>query len=203
MGFRQEVERFKDWVKRSLQETAEWELEYPNWPQFEESFFAFLNETDRASWDTQAWDDVLYAVARDNECEKFIDRISEDVPTLTGLAQRAIESDEPQAKWQIAEYLGQSADLEVAEPLLLSLADDPDEYVRRRSLSALSILGSNETEKLAISAWETGELYQRIGALNALNNIGSNRLEHFLNLADQDGRDYLKANVVKIRDQHL
>lgn len=203
MEFKQEIERFKDWASRSLHETAEWELHYPDWLRFEASFFAFLNETDSAAWDPQAWDDVLYAVARDNECENFIDKVSEDMAVLMGLAHRAIKSDETQAKWQIAEALGRLVELEIAEPILLSFADDTDEYVKRRALHALSILGSQETEKLAAKAWASGQLYQRIGALHALSNISSSQLEHFLNLAERDGRDHLKANVDRIRTLHL
>ncbi|MFC4217202.1 HEAT repeat domain-containing protein [Pseudophaeobacter arcticus] len=199
MEFQHEIKRFKDWASRSLHETAEWELQYPDWPRFEVSFFAFLNETDSTNWDRQTWDDVLYAVARDNECENFIDKISEDVPVLVSLAQKAVKSDETQAKWQIAEYLGCVAELEVAEPLLLSFVKDSDEYVRRRALNALSVIGSQETEKLAVLAWESGQLYQRIGALHALSNIGSSQLVHFLKLAEQDGRHHLMTNVSKLR----
>lgn len=198
MAFKHEIERFKEYASCSFHGSAEWELEYPDWPRFEASLFAFLNETDSATWD-----DVLYAVARDNECENFIDRISEDTAVLISLAHRAIKSDETQAKWQIAEYLGRLVELEIAEPILRSLADDADEYVRRRALHALSILGSQETEKLAAKAWASGQLYQRIGALHALSNIGSSQLEHFLNLAEKDGRNHLKTNVVQIRALHL
>ncbi|MDG1769220.1 MAG: HEAT repeat domain-containing protein [Yoonia sp.] len=77
--------------------------------------------------------------------------------------------------------------------------DDADEYVRRRSLMALSVLGSKETERLAILAWETGRLYPRIEALHALSKIGSPKLEHFLGLVKQDGRAHLLANASELQ----
>jgi HEAT repeat protein len=201
MEFCREVARFKDWSIRSSHSSAEWELEYPDWSRFESSFLAFINKVDCANWEPHEWDDVLYAVARDNECEKFIDIIAEDVSVLISLAQKAVRSDETQAKWQIAERLGRRAELEVAEPILLSFAGDADEYVRRRALYALSIFGSREVENLAVLAWDSGLLYQRIGALHALSNIGSSQLEHFLKLAEQDGRKHLIANASVLRSR--
>ncbi|UWQ44971.1 HEAT repeat domain-containing protein [Leisingera aquaemixtae] len=199
MIFRKEIKRFRDWASRVKHHSAEWELEYPDWPRFEAAVFSFLNETDSAKWEAQDWHDLLYAVARDNECEKFIERISEDQSLLKKFVFEAMKSDESEAKWQVAEYLGQIGDLEFAEPILLFFVEDADEYVRRRSLTALSVLGSKETERLAILAWETGRLYPRIRALHALNKIGSPRLEHLLELAKQDGRVHLLANASKLQ----
>lgn len=195
MIFRNEIKRFRDWASRVRHHSAEWELEYPDWPCFEAAVFSFLNETDSAKWEAQDWHDLLYAVARDNECETIIERISEDQSLLRKFALEAMKSDESDAKWQVAESLGRLGDLEFAEPILLLFADDSDEYVRRRSLTAL---GSKETERLAILAWETGRLYPRIGALHALSKIGSPRLEQFLELAKQDARAHLLANASEL-----
>lgn len=194
MIFRNEIKRFREWASRVRHHSAEWELEYPDWPRFEVAVFSFLNETDSAKWETQDRHDLLYAVARDNECEKFIERISEDQSLLNKFAFEAMKSDE-----RDAECLGRVGDLELAEPILQLFVDDADEYVRRRSLTALSVLGSKETERLAVLAWETGRLYPRIGALHALSKIGSPRLEHFLELAKQDGRAHLLANASELQ----
>jgi hypothetical protein len=199
MIFRNEIKRFRDWASRVRHHSAEWELEYPDWLRFEAAVFSFLNETDSAKWEVQDWHDLLYAVARDNECENFIERISEDQSLLKKFAFEAMKSDERDAKWPVVERLGQLRDLGFAEPLLLHFVNDADEYVRRRSLMALSILGSKETERLAILAWETGRLYPRIGALHALSKIGSPKLEQFLGLVKQDGRAHLLANASELQ----
>lgn len=202
MTLRNEINRFRDWASSVRHHSAEWELEYPDWPGFEAAVFSFLNDTDSEKWEAQDWHDLLYAVARDNECESFIERISEDQSLLKKFALEAMKSDESDAKWQVAEALGQLGDLDFAEPILLLFVDDADEYVRRRSLDALSVLGSKETEKLAILAWDTGRLYPRIGALHALSKIGSPKLEHFLELAKQDGRAHLLTNASELQTEH-
>lgn len=198
MKFGDEVKRFRDWAHGLEDRLLYWEMNYPDWHRLQTAFFTFLDETDKADWDEQDWQDVLYAVARDNENKYFIGRVSEDPSLLKRFSLEVLKSDEADAKWQIAECLGRVAELEFAEPILLILVDDADEYVRRRSLLALSVLGSKEAERLAILAWETGLLYQRIGALHALSNIGSPRLHHFLELAKQDGRTYLVANASEL-----
>ena len=142
---------------------------------------------------------MLYAVARDNEGENLIQRVSEDKNLLIKLARKAVNSDEKDAKWQIAQYLGDVAELEAAEPILLLLVEDADEYVRRRSLQALSVIGSKETERHAILAWETDQLYPRIGAIHALSKINSDKLDLFLELAKNGGRKYLVENALKLQ----
>lgn len=199
MKFGDEVRRFRDWADSVEHRSLIWEMNYPDWHRLQTAFLTFLDQTDKANWDEQDWQNVLYAVARDNENKYFIGAISDDPSLLKSVSLKVLESDETDARWQIAECLGREAELEFAEPILLILAEDADEYVRRRSLWALSVLGSKEVERLAILAWETGLLYQRIGALHALSEIGSTKLHHFLALAIQDGRPYLVSNALKLR----
>jgi hypothetical protein len=53
MIFRNEIKRFRDWASRVRHQSAEWELEYPDWLRFETAVFSFLNETDSAKWEVQ------------------------------------------------------------------------------------------------------------------------------------------------------
>ncbi len=125
MELSDEIRRFRDWASRGEHHSAEWESDYPDWSSFQDAFFSFLNETDSADWNAQDWHDVLYAVARDNEGENLIQRVSEDKNLLIKLARKAVNSDEKDAKWQIAQYLGDVAELEAAEPILLLLERRP------------------------------------------------------------------------------
>jgi|ETNmetMinimDraft_32_1059908.scaffolds.fasta_scaffold43049_2 HEAT repeat protein len=201
MSFHQEVAKFKNWTKTLLSTFGEWELEYPEWDSFISAASHFLDRTSSKDWDDQDWQAVIYAVARDNECKNLISIIAEDLELLVAFSWRTTQSEEQQAKWQAAAYLGDKASLVCAEPVLLQFMKDADEYVVRRSLLSLSRLGSEHTEKLAISAWDTKHLYQRIAALHALHNIGSNQLEYYLDLASEDGRQHLLSNATKLRER--
>lgn len=198
MKVENEVKLFKAWASTQDQR-GEWETEYPRWQAFEAAVLDFLEKTKSAEWDDKDWQNIIFVVARDNECETFIGKISEDKELLLSLAHQALTSHESKAKWQIAAYLGETAALELAEPILLAWVTDANEYVSRRSLIALSILGSKETEKLAKMAWATEHEYQRIAALQALGNIASKELEQFLRLAKDDGRIHLVKKALQLQ----
>lgn len=87
------------------------------------------------------------------------------------------------------------------EPILLALADDADEYVRRRVLMVLADAGSPRSVALALNAWESGEEYQRMACLHVLQRLDSPRLPAYLDLAEQDGRQYLVGIAQRIREQ--
>ena len=87
---------------------------------------------------------VLYAIACDNEYQYLADEVHLHHPaTLIALARAALSRGEPDAKWQLADELGHLLDAGgAANQLLLILARDEHEYVRRRALGALARVGS-------------------------------------------------------------
>ena len=110
-------------------------------------------------------------------------------------------------KWQLAEELGQlgRADRET-EDILVILASDADEYVRRRSLQALARLRFPKFEELASKEWDRADENQqwaRMNVLWCLHRVGSPLLERFLADAEQDERPYLSDFAQEVRQGRI
>jgi hypothetical protein len=72
-GFAGEVDRFRVWALGTPKDHGEWEEDYEDWPAIYEAFERFADERPVAQWRSGEWCDVLYAIARDNECEVIVD----------------------------------------------------------------------------------------------------------------------------------
>ena len=197
MSFTRDVRDLRRWTAEVPPEAkgGEWESEYPNWPSVWKSSVRFVLRRPVASWSGTQLEDFLFALARDNEDETISDGVAKDPETLIALSVAAIRQGEPDAKWQLAARLGEMGTLrDRAIQLLVLLVEDPDEYVRRRALLALSALRAPQAEESAERAWDSGLQYQRIAALHVLAEIGSAKLPAYVAEARTDGRDFvLKA----------
>ena len=200
--------RFRHWAEGISQIVGipvshfqgEWECDFEGWTELREAVFRFLIEVPPHQWGAETCDLLLYALARDNEVELIAEEIAMAPGALLVLAKAAIPSAEVDAKWQIAEQLAQTAThLPEAESLLIILADDVNEYVRRRALLSLAKIGFRSVEDLADAAWATDDVYQRIAALTALRDVRSPRLDAFLERAEADERESLVNWAARIR----
>jgi hypothetical protein len=138
--FSTEVAKFKTWIESYPVEkqTAEWECEYPGWVEFEKAF-ALVNclQTFENLTECQI-NNLIFAIARDNESESFIDLISEDSQKLIFLSNKALGSHENDAKWQFASHLGSITDYaDEAKLLLCKYAMDENSYVAKRAKAAI------------------------------------------------------------------
>ena len=195
--FRCAVHNFRCWADatfRDREKYGEWELEYEDW---ESLYIAARAVIASGEWDEEVTELLIYTIARDNEVELVVSSLSE--PQLLLLADASISSEEPDAKWQFAEHLGNLPLAAEPERILLAFVADENEYVRRRALMALANLGSSHTERLVIDAWRSGEEYQRMACLDALHCIASPQLSKYLDLAEQDGRPYLVGIAERMR----
>jgi HEAT repeats len=198
-----EVARFKEWAGPERQ-YGEWECDYENWGDLYEAVLRFVDVVPFANWSHEETRAVLFAIARDNEMEHLAEEIRGRKPeTLVALAGAAVEIGEYQATWQLAEQLGQfgKASVEV-ERLLLILASNEDEYVRRRLLQSLARIGSPAVEELSLAEWHRADEEQqwaRMTVLWCLQKIGSPHLQALLLAAEQDGRQYLTEFAAKVK----
>jgi hypothetical protein len=80
---------------------------------------------------------LLYAIARDNEAELIVSSLSQS--QIDALGAEVLLSDEPDAKWQVAEQLGKFPMTPERKTLLCGLALDTNEYVRRRAMNVLTM----------------------------------------------------------------
>jgi HEAT repeat protein len=193
--------RFRQWISEHGEDAnGDGESAYEGWGAAYAAFTAFVRGCPRALWDDAATQAALYLVARDQESEILVDEVTEDACRLIALAKAAIRYPEPDARWQMADRLGDLRGQEAeVEPLLVQFTRDKDEYVRRRAILALGRLGSPLVEEVAEGAWNTGHEYQRIAVLSALRSIGSPQLQEYLDRAMADGRCYLVAHAATIQ----
>jgi hypothetical protein len=155
-GLRLEVDGFRIWALGDRADYGEWETEYGEWPAIWDAFRRFVELKPPSQWDAREWRDVLYAIARDNEDEWIVDDLVERHPdVLIAIAARARRDGEVDARWQLAVALGRvDVDRDACEALLLDYCDDDEEYVRRRALGALSVMGSRHAERIALEEWD-------------------------------------------------
>jgi hypothetical protein len=200
----QEVAKFREWVS-SVEYLSSENLNvengclYSEWWYLFEIILAFLTTSINDPWMVQEVNDILYVMGWDNECENLADEIEENPDVLIKLANLALNSSEDDAKWQLADRLGNLSN-EPAESLLLKFVNDKDEYVRRRALIALGRMQSPYAEALAEKSWDTGEEYQRIAALWVLKDISSSKLAAYLQKAIEDGRQFVIKNADQIQE---
>jgi hypothetical protein len=195
-----EVARFRSWAEAYQKpRRGEWECDYPHWVDLYQAVTAYLSNNEVAEWDEGVADLLLYAIARDNESEQLAEHLTQMPNKLYALARLAVCSGEKDARWQFAEQLACCPGLDGAEALLLDLAADADEYVRRRALMALGRIKSGQVETLVGQAWDSGDEYKRMAVLHALRNVQSRQLARYLDMAQADGRQYLIAFAGRIR----
>jgi HEAT repeat protein len=202
-----EVGRFRRWADRCdpAGRGGEWECDYPGWDRLYNAVLDFVESRPFARWSAWEVEAVLYAIARDNEDEHLVEEIRDGHPELLlPLARTALAAGERDARWQLAECLGHAGISDGEAPGVLSaLANDPDEYVRRRSLRALARLGSPLVEELAAAEWERSgdaQEYARMNVLWCLQRVGSPLLHARLAEAERDSRPYLSRQAAEIRE---
>lgn len=204
MSLKAEVQKFKMWAEVYSLETrsAEWECAYNGWEGLHSEAITFLASVSPDQWCAADVDDLLYAIARDNEVEYLIQQVANSPETFLQLAMLSLKSSESDAKWQFAAQLSNlHKDKTRAEAILLQLVDDKNEYVTRRALLALGDLRSDNAEAQAEKAWNTGLEYQRIAALWVFAKISSTKLDSYIERAIEDGRKYLVENALQVRRQ--
>jgi HEAT repeats len=196
-----EVGRFRQWAEAYAGRYGEWECAYEAWPALYDAVLQFVGGHPFESWSEVELRAVLYAIARDNEMQHLAREIREHQSELILLLARAsLRLGERNDRWQLAAELGRLGP--ETEPLLLEMARDEYEYVRRQALQSLLQVGSPAVEELALAAWRRPDVDQewaRMMALYCLHKLGSPHLESLLLEAERDTRQYLRGHAERIR----
>ncbi|MDR9856194.1 hypothetical protein RJP21_21560 [Paenibacillus sp. VCA1] len=194
----EQVDEFWQWSKTQKQ-VNEWEASYSEWSLINTLLDRLVRFTDFTQWDQRTINNILYLIARNNECETLIDTISENPACLIYLSREGLKYQDDNARWQLVHYLSKIiVEQPEAERLILMYCDDHIEYVRRRALLALGDIKSEHAEQKAIEAWSSNLEYQRIAALETLYQVESRELEKYLQLGLQDSFDYVRMNAERI-----
>lgn len=187
-----EIQRFHEWANACPARHGAWECDYPDWNALYASAIALIESSSDGSLEPRSLLDLLFVLARDNECEHLIDSVANHPGLLQTLATHAVDSDEPDAKWQVAVAVGETR-LPNAADLIRPFLSDDDEYVRRRSLIAFAPFAPSEAEAIAAENLNDRYPYTRIAALNVLKLIKSSRLHDALDRLKADPNEHVRS----------
>lgn len=185
------LKRFRFWAAEGHEGTSgEWECDYESWDEIYEAFArAIAHHPPQASVE-----DILYALARDNEIGELKWQLTRQPGLLLSLVPAALASPESYARWQIAISLGEMGSPEALDQLRRFL-DDQTELVRRLSLLAYAPQRPQEAEPIAWDWISSPEPYSRLAALHILRDTKSSRLPRALQILKDDPFDIVRERA--------
>lgn len=153
----------------------------------------------------QMIDDLLYVIARDNECSMVIGEIENNHQWFSLLCRRCINTNYTNAKWQFAEHLRNYNGNDNLKEMIYDFLSVDDEYTERLALKALADIYPECAERYAVEFWERNKYeydeYQKIMVLHVLYQIHSAKLQYYLELAKSSSYKYLKENADEIQEK--
>lgn len=202
------VNAFKEWAKSNYptiteeNDNGEWCFGYEFDEMVSEAlYFVDKNPVEKA--DQQIIDDLLYVIARDNECSTVITELEKSTGWFSLLCRCSLKTDYVNAKWQFAEHLSNYEGNDNLHGLVYDFLDVGDEYTERLALKALADIYPEKVEEYAVDFWhrqkDDYDEYQKIMVLHVLYQIHSPQLNDYLKMAEQSNYKYLKSNAQEIR----
>jgi HEAT repeat protein len=127
---------------------GEWEADYPTWEALYKAADESLQQLNQ-EFNHDVAQLLVYALAIDNEAGVVLKSVEEKLEDKLRFVRKAVYSNQPQARWQMAELLGH-VEVEGREKMLLHLINsEPDKYVIRRALLSLSKVNRAKAVELA------------------------------------------------------
>lgn len=153
MSLETELANFWEWANmtpdtyNNERGLGEWEAEYPGWEALYKASDEALEQLNQ-EFNHDLAQQLVYALAIDNEAGVVLKIVEEKLADPLRFVRKAIFSDQPQARWQMAELLGH-VEVEGREKMLLQLIDGEDKYVVRRALLSLNKVNRAKAMELA------------------------------------------------------
>lgn len=173
MNIESEISEFWKWAKTTPLEYSrnrgigEWETEYPNWNKLNIAIEQAINELNK-NYEIKTAELLIQGLAIDNESELTLGKIEEKLNNKTKFIEQILNSNQPQAKWQIAELLGKN---QIANAIryLTKLTEDKDKYVKRRALLSLNRICTKEAKLLATNYKNDSDEYLKMVSNKIIN----------------------------------
>jgi HEAT repeat protein len=154
MSLETELTKFWEWADMTpdtyIEERGlgEWEAEYPEWDTLYKAANEALAQLNQ-EFNHDMAQLLVHALAIDNEAGVVLKTVEEKMENKLRFVRKAVYSNQPQARWQMAELLGH-AEVEGREKMLLHLINsEPDKYVIRRALLSFSKVNHAKAAELA------------------------------------------------------
>lgn len=187
---------FDEWAAQMSREdqSPEWESEYPGWMNAYSMFELWLKNHALTAIDLETKRDILKLLAHDSE-DGVILGLLEDYPEIGDqVAISYSDCSDPNARWQISQYLG-TRDSPETISLLETLLEDTDNYVRRIALLSLAkrdlLLATSRARNFLMSNDE----YLRLIAITILGDAKPSDLETILHTMRNDPSDIVRERV--------
>ena len=193
-----EVKRFKNWAANGNYWSVEETWLYKRWDEFFDAAITVMDQFREGDIPTDLVDDLLFAIAMDEECEDLAEHLVDAPLLLRTLAKAVVNHGEPDAKWLIAKSVAE-ANLDDAADLIRPLLKDSCEYVRRRSLMAFAPFSPSEAEAIAIADLSDDFEYTRMVAISVLHTVRSPQLGAWLDQLENDTSEYVRHKVQELR----
>lgn len=166
MNIKLEISEFWNWAKTSPNEYSqnrafgECETEYPNWNKLNDALDQAIRELNNI-YEIETAELLIQGLAIDNESELTLEKIEENLKNKNRFIEQTINSNQPQAKWQIAELLG-NGQIANANQYLTKLIEDTDKYVKRRALLSLNRISKEEAKLVAVKYVNDSDEYLKM-----------------------------------------
>lgn len=154
MSLETELAKFWEWANMTPETyneergLGEWEIEYPGWDELYKATDEALEQLNK-EFNHDLAQQLVYALAIDNESGTVLQKVDKTLENKLRFVKKAINSDQPQARWQAAELLG-NTEVEDREKLLANLITrDKDKYVIRRALMSLDKVNHSKAAEFA------------------------------------------------------
>lgn len=200
---------YPDWSESH--DNSEWEIGLDEFDDMCNVIFEIIKVTSCGEATEQMLDDILFGIARDNECSRIVEMLSDYPEWYACLCRKVLSTVYINAKWQFAESLKDYNGKDEIRELIFDFLQVDDEYTQRLALQSLAYVYPDKAEEYAIEFWWRDKYkddayaseYQKIMALHVLHIIHSAELEKYLDLADKSEYYYLKENARNIRRNML
>ncbi|MDE5763919.1 MAG: hypothetical protein K2I00_03030 [Ruminococcus sp.] len=201
------VNAFKIWAKTNYPEITE-DNDNGEWcfcdefDEMYESALSIIQKSSASNATEQIINDLLYAIARDNECENIVEVLVDYDDWFALLCRYSLKSPYTNAKWQFAVKLKNYKCSNDLKDLIFEFLSTGDEYTERLALQSLAYIYPEQAEKYAVEFWNRNKYeydeYQKIMVLHVLYQIHSPNLKLYLEMAENLNYKYLKENAQEI-----
>lgn len=190
-------------------DNGEWEIGLYEFDEMCNIIFEIIESVTPAEASEQMLDEILFGIARDNECSRIVTELLEYPEWYSLLCKKSLETDYINAKWQFAESLKDYSGQDELREYIFEFLKVDDEYTERLALKSLAYIFPDKAEAYAIEFWWRDKYkedaycdeYQKIMVLHVLHIIHSTELKKYLDLANDSGYYYLKENSKAIQKE--
>lgn len=186
-------------------DNGEWEHELEEFDDMISAGIAVIQNLSVSEASEQTKDLLLYAIARDNECNNIIEEILNHSKWFAELCKKVLDTNYVNAKWQFAELLGKCDSDNSINNLIFDFLSCGHEYTERMALKSLANIHPEKAEEYAILFWEREKYecneYQKIMALYVLHKIKSPSLECYLRKSEALNSPLLTHEINRIKQE--